>query len=138
MMIQTPAGPVAVWNVHFYPPFMYPVDVHDQQLAALIGDIETTTNPLIVAGDFNVTDQSDAYQQLNAYLNNAHERAGWGFGFSFPAAPHKKGLPIAPGPIYRLDHVFYNRHFVAYHAATLTQSGGSDHLPVIAELQLSR
>jgi vancomycin resistance protein VanJ len=137
IVVETPAGSMAVWNVHFYPPFMYPPQVHDRQVDALVVDIAAIDRPLIVAGDFNVTDQSATYRLINHYLHNAHRSAGWGFGFTFPARPHTKGLPLITGPIYRIDHVFYNHHFVAYHARTLTTSAGSDHLPIVAELSLA-
>lgn len=138
MILKTPVGPIAIWNVHFYPPFMYPIEQHDRQTVALVQDIAAVNSPLIVAGDFNVTDQSAGYRLINKYLHNAHWDVGWGLGFSFPALPYTKGLPIAPGPALRLDHIFYNNHFIARRAETLHTSGGSDHLPIIAELSLVR
>ncbi len=139
MMIKTPFGPIALWNVHFYPPFMYPAEIHDQQTAAFVGDVAgMTDNPLIVVGDFNVTDQSEAYRTINRYLKNARWKIGWGFGFTFPARPHAKGLPVATGPLYRLDHIFYSDHFIVRRAETLLTAGGSDHLPILAQLSLDR
>jgi endonuclease/exonuclease/phosphatase (EEP) superfamily protein YafD len=38
----------------------------------------------------------------------------------------------------RIDHIFYSDHFFAHTAGTLPTSGGSDHLPVVAELSLVR
>jgi endonuclease/exonuclease/phosphatase family metal-dependent hydrolase len=87
-----------------------------------------------VGGDFNTTDQSEGYHLLAQHLKNAHWEAGWGFGFSFPAnQPRFKRIPILT-PVVRIDHIFYSSHFLAHSATTLSDSGGSDHLPVIAEL----
>jgi endonuclease/exonuclease/phosphatase (EEP) superfamily protein YafD len=132
--VETPAGPMAIWNVHPIPPFRDLPQGHDEQVAALVADIAQTDGPLIVAGDFNATDQSATYRAINRYLNNAHQQAGWGFGFTFPAPPYTKGLPFYPGLLYRIDHIFYSDHFAAYDARTLTKSAGSDHLPIVAEL----
>jgi hypothetical protein len=134
--VETPAGPMAIWNVHLIPPFRGLPQWHDQQVAALVADIAGTDGPLIMAGDFNATDQSATYRAINRYLNNAHREAGWGFGFTFPAPPYTKGLPFYPGLLYRIDHIFYSDHFVAYDARTLAISAGSDHLPIMADLWL--
>jgi endonuclease/exonuclease/phosphatase family metal-dependent hydrolase len=73
---------------------------------------------------------------INRNLQNAHRQAGWGFGFTFPAhAPRLKGVPILT-PIVRIDHIFHDSHFFTRDAYTLQTAGGSDHLPVAAELIL--
>jgi endonuclease/exonuclease/phosphatase (EEP) superfamily protein YafD len=36
----------------------------------------------------------------------------------------------------RIDHLFYNDSLLAYNAATLSDSGQSDHLPIVAEFIL--
>jgi vancomycin resistance protein VanJ len=136
VMVATPGGPIAVWNVHPNTPLSWPRQYW--QLSALTDDIATTDGPLIVGGDFNTTDQSETYQLINQYLQNAHWEAGWGFGFTFPAhQPRFREIPILT-PVIRIDHIFYSPHFFAHNARTLTESGGSDHLPVTAELSWVR
>ena len=103
-------------------------------MTILVNDIAASTAPLIVGGDFNTTEQSENYRLINQYLANAHWEAGWGFGFSFPAHnPHYNHIPVIT-PMVRIDHIFYSNHFFARSAQTLATSGGSDHLPVTAEL----
>ncbi|MBE7467571.1 MAG: hypothetical protein DPW09_35635 [Anaerolineae bacterium] len=132
VIAETPVGPIAVWNVH--PNTPHPWARQYQQITGLVEDIAATPGPLIVGGDFNTTDQSEAYQLVGQYLNNAHWEAGWGFGFSFPAhRPRFREVPIVT-PVIRIDHIFYSPHFSAHSARTLEDSGGSDHLPVVAEL----
>lgn len=139
VLVETPAGPVAVWNIHPFPPFRFAPHLHDQQAAALVEDIAMADYPLIVAGDFNATDQSATYRAVNEYLYNAHWEAGWGFGFTFPAPPHiPPESPIDTGLLYRIDHIFYSNHFMALDAQTLTSSAGSDHLPVTAILSFAK
>lgn len=132
--LTTPAGRIAVWNLH--PNVPQPWTRHFQQLSALTEDIAQIGEPLIVGGDFNTTDHSETYELVNQYLENAHWEAGWGFGFTFPAhQPRFKSIPILT-PLLRIDHIFYSPHFTAHHARTLSESGGSDHFPVVAELTL--
>ncbi|MEW5958992.1 MAG: endonuclease/exonuclease/phosphatase family protein [Chloroflexota bacterium] len=134
VLANTPAGPVAVWNVHTSQPL--PWFWQYRQIAALAADIAAVDTPLIVAGDFNTTDQSETYRLINEHLGNAHWDAGWGFGFSFPAQIRQvKKIPLVT-PLVRIDHIFYSRHFFAYQARTLADSGGSDHLPVVTQLSL--
>jgi vancomycin resistance protein VanJ len=133
-VVDTPDGPMAVWNVHPHAPLAWSRQY--QQISALAEEIAAVDGPLIVGGDFNTTDQAETYRLVNQHLNNAHWQAGWGFGFTFPAhTPRFKRVPIIT-PLVRIDHIFYSDHFFARHAGTLSTSGGSDHLPVVAELSL--
>ena len=131
--VDIPSGPITVWNVHANAPVGSWRSQY-RQMSALVQAIAKVDGPLIVGGDFNTTDQSETYQLISHYLNNAHWQAGWGFGFSFPAhAPHFRGVPIIT-PMVRIDHIFYSHHFYARSASTLSDAGGSDHFPVIAVL----
>ncbi len=134
--IDTPTGPITVWNIHFSTPNNWDDQIY--QATALAQDILATSGPLIVGGDFNTTDQSEVYRLINRQLQNAHWQAGWGFGFSFPARikPNKK-IPI-PLALIRIDHIFYSPHFYVNKAGTLSTAGGSDHAPIIAEFILTR
>lgn len=135
VLVETPAASIAVWNVHPIPPFIIPPEKYDAYISGLVTDISKAKGPLIVAGDFNATDQSESYRKINDYLANAHWEVGWGFGFTYPAPPYTlSDLPFATGPVWRIDHIFHSQEFVATHAQTLTTAGGSDHFPIVAEL----
>lgn len=132
--INTPDSPLKVWNVH--PNTPHPWRRQQQQISALVNDIAAERGPLIVGGDFNTTYHSELYRLVDSHLNNAQWEAGWGLGFTFPAhAPRVKKVPVLL-PMIRIDHIFYSRHFFAHSARTLTEAGGSDHLPIVAELSL--
>jgi endonuclease/exonuclease/phosphatase (EEP) superfamily protein YafD len=135
--LETPAGPVTVWNVHANLPL--PWSRQYRQLSALAQEIAGVTGPLIVGGDFNTTDQSETYRLITQHLDNAHWEAGWGFGFSFPTSTLRfvKGVPV-PVAVVRIDHIFYNESLLARYARTLEQAGGSDHFPVVATLALGQ
>ena len=55
-----------------------------RELLALAGGEEI---PTIVAGDFNLSDTSQAYSWLGDVLHDSHRAAGWGLGLTFPASP---------------------------------------------------
>ncbi len=132
--VATPQGSIQVWNIHAPQPI--PWSRQYRQLARMVTSIAEVDEPLIVGGDFNTTDQSEIYRLINLHLENAHWQAGWGFGFTFPAHnPKVKRVPV-PVPLVRIDHIFYSRHFYPRSARTLAESGGSDHLPVVAKLSL--
>ena len=99
-------------------------------------DIVEEAAPLILGGDFNTTDQSQTYRLFDHVLRNAHWQAGWGFGFTYPTTEVKFLRKIYFPPLVRIDHIFYSKHFAAKRAVTLSDSGGSDHFPIIAELIL--
>jgi endonuclease/exonuclease/phosphatase (EEP) superfamily protein YafD len=137
VLIKTPSGPIAVWNVHPIPPFLVPPEQYDAQISALAADISEAKGPLIVAGDFNTTDQSAAYRRINHYLQDAYWEAGWGFGFSYPAPPYTfMDTKLQTGPLWRIDYIFHSQEFIVTSAHTLRTSGGSDHFPVVAELSI--
>ena len=105
-----------------------------QQLSRLLAeDIIPANGPVILGGDFNTTHQTQIYRLVNQHLQNAHWEAGWGFGFTFPFPVRRIRGKYPLLPLVRIDHIFYNDYFFAHNAGTLTESGGSDHLPVVAE-----
>jgi vancomycin resistance protein VanJ len=137
ILIETPAGSIAIWNVHPIPPFLIPPAQYDAQISALVADISQTKGPLIVAGDFNATDQSEAYRSISRYLVDSYWEAGRGFGFSYPAPPYTfMDLGLQTGPLWRIDHIFHSQGFIATSTYIVKTSGGSDHLPIVAVLSL--
>lgn len=101
-------------------------DIHD-----LLARIERLEDPLVVIGDFNLTDQQIMYAPLTSRLKDAHRESGWGMGFTFSRFP-SVGLPM-----WRIDFVFYSPDLEA-RSATTGDYGGSDHRPMIAELSFNK
>ena len=137
LIIKAPQGLAAVWNIHPIPPFLIPPQEYDAQMSALVADIAREKGPLIVAGDLNATDQSEAYRKINQYLIDGYWETGWGVGFSYPAPPYTfmdSGLQM--GPIWRIDHIFHSSEFTATDAYIVKDAGGSDHFPIVVVLSL--
>jgi endonuclease/exonuclease/phosphatase (EEP) superfamily protein YafD len=98
-----------------------------------------TGEHVVVAGDLNLTDQTAEYRRLlGVGLVDAHRQVGWGFGHTFPA---RRTIRVAmqpvniPLPLLRIDYVLSSSS-VTPRSVQVAASGGSDHLPVIAELAL--
>ncbi|MFN8374378.1 MAG: endonuclease/exonuclease/phosphatase family protein [Anaerolineae bacterium] len=85
------------------------------------------TNPMLIVGDFNTTDQSAIYESFASVYSDSFLEVGSGFGLTFPS-----NLPLA-----RLDYIFHTEAFTALDAEVWESSGGSDHYPVFARLELA-
>jgi len=114
----------------------------DREVADLLARIADETDPVIMAGDFNLTDLSDAYEQIRLLMADAYRSVGYGMGFTFPSGA-SVGSYIRAGGLFdqlaiplmlRLDYVFYDAHFQAIDAQVIARSGGSDHRPLWVEL----
>lgn len=137
-LLRTSAGPVTVYNVHFLRTVWRRShgwkQMHDEISTLIWHEIATISGPVIMGGDFNMTDQTQTYRMISKVLRNAHWEAGTGFGFTFPSTSRRIKKMLTLPPIVRIDHLFYNDYLQALSARTLERSGGSDHLPIVAEL----
>lgn len=131
------------FNVHLkaprlhVPAFRYDAAVRERELDELDARVARMSEPLIVSGDFNMTDRSPGYRRLTRLLRDAYRDAGRAPGWTFPNPP-RRGLlrvPLWPVPfaIIRIDYIFHSAHFVAKRAR-VGDGDGSDHRPVIATL----
>jgi endonuclease/exonuclease/phosphatase (EEP) superfamily protein YafD len=153
-VIEVQGQQVAVYNIHLYTPMSdtpqiaLPMDnpylnmvlkydhtARNGQIRRLIERLEGEPLPYIVAGDFNMSDQTDVYQDLAALMNDSFREAGAGLGTSWPAV-QAIGLPGLLPPLVRIDYIWHSDNFQALQA----EQGpylGSDHLPLSAALSLS-
>ena len=130
--IETFFGPITVINVHI---FNFPWQRRHRQLIELVKeDIAKIQGPIILGGDLNTNDQSEAYRITERYLENAHRESGCGLGFTFPSQDSGFRIGRILSALIRIDHIFYSDHFYSRNSKTLNESGGSDHYPVVAEL----
>jgi endonuclease/exonuclease/phosphatase family metal-dependent hydrolase len=112
------------------------VQLREQELESWMEWVEQQADPVIAAGDFNLTDQNAGYGLVAEQLNDAHRRAGWGWGHTWQAFRSEyAGLPL-PSRLLRLDYVWYSDHWQVTDAWVGDWDGQSDHLPVFAILIL--
>ena len=132
---------IGMINIHLSAPKFslrrYDPSRRDREARVLAGRMEQVPDPLIVAGDFNMTPRSLGYLLLTARLRDAYREAGIGSGRTFPHAPRVGRIPMplwpAPFPVIRIDYIFHSSDLQA-RRTRVGQGDGSDHLPVIAEL----
>jgi endonuclease/exonuclease/phosphatase (EEP) superfamily protein YafD len=96
--------------------------------------------PVIVAGDFNLSELSDGYRCLGGRLTDAYRAVGRGYGFTWPGDVFQQGRFSGLRRQFlqsRIDYVFHSDHFRPAGAATLRVRSGSDHWPVLAWLRQS-
>ncbi|WP_051313176.1 endonuclease/exonuclease/phosphatase family protein [Sporocytophaga myxococcoides] len=97
-------------------------EIRSTQVKKLNTFIDSTSIPLIVAGDFNETPYSFVYQNMKDKLNNAFEEKGNGFGFTF--LPNKAFL--------RIDHQFFEPQKLSIkNFKTFDTIRISDHVPIL-------
>jgi len=96
-----------------------------QQLLAALKDIK---GPLIVVGDFNDIPSGPAYQLMRTQFNDAWaESRAQEDGFSYPADKPSK----------RIDYIFFrSADRVRSKRAWIIQTLASDHVPVVADLEI--
>jgi endonuclease/exonuclease/phosphatase (EEP) superfamily protein YafD len=112
-----------------------------EEIQELITRIKQESLPVIVAGDFNLTDQSQDYHKLAQLLQDSFKKSGWGFGFTWPtnwainnwikSSKWKLSLPL-----FRIDYLWHSNHWQTQ-SSRVIPSKISAHLPVISKLQLT-
>ena len=127
---QINGNPLTLVATHPLPPIgsRY-LQRRDNQLAHIAAYLSDITHHKILVGDLNVSMWSDAYRQLetDAKLSNARQ----GFGL-YPTWPAQWPLAIAAIPI---DHVMISTQ-LRVKGFTTGPNIGSDHLPVIADIDI--
>lgn len=129
---------ITVLNVHPVAPaarwFGIESTLRSQEIGYALDLAVQVTDPLLLVGDFNITDQTEDYARIAARYGDAFRTSGLGFGASFPNFTRFAYSLRWLSPIIRIDYVFYDAHWEAVSAYTVGDHGGSDHYPVLAEL----
>lgn len=90
---------------------------------ALAAAVRQTPGPVLLAGDFNTTEESPIFRTAWAGYNDAFSVAGFGFGTTY--ALHRTWL--------RIDHILYDPSWQC-HTSYTSDDIGSGHRAVFAEL----
>ena len=99
---------------------------HEQEWKEeLLPLIQSTTVPLVVAGDFNDTPASYIYQQAADYLSDPYVEQGRGFGTTY------HGL----FPAFRIDYILHSHGLEALSYKRIS-TPISDHYPIVADLRI--
>lgn len=106
------------------------------EVEALIRRLQSEPYPYVIGGDFNTSDQSPTYQSLAAHMRDSFREAGRGFGASWPVSPARGLFALLP-PVIRIDYLWHSPSLRAL-SAWRGQPAGSDHLPMLAVIELPR
>jgi endonuclease/exonuclease/phosphatase family metal-dependent hydrolase len=105
--------------------------MRDTTLNALLHTAQTAQHPLLIMGDFNMSDLSSDYQHLSDHLQDGWRGVGYGLGFT---APNIRLLP----PYARVDYVWHSgplqggtRANTANHVRGSSTAGGGLHAVVM-------
>ena len=153
VVIDVEGQQVVVYNVHpthpgmVEPEFFNP-SFRQREIEDLLDRIQSETLPVIMIGDFNLTDLSNDYNKISAQLTDTHREVGQGLGHTFPdfresfVIDSMEVIPDSfpshlPTPLLmRLDYVFHSEEFTGVTAYVYHTSGGSDHRPLVVTLAL--
>lgn len=141
---------LAVYATHFVLPFYLADDLamlsvwdmlgfvlgydetrRNQQIRNTLARLRDEPLPHIIAGDFNMSDASLIYHELDTQLIDAFRYAGAGAGRTWPVA-EAVGLPRVIPPLLRIDYVWHSDALRAV-SARVGAPLSSDHLPLVVE-----
>ena len=144
--LEIDGSPLVLYNTHPSHPFrlregqLFDVQPHRREVDEVLRRAADDTGALIIAGDFNMTDQVDDYSRLAQRFHDAYREVGWGLGLTFPdfsaASAQPVDMPVLTiigRPVARLDFIFHSEAVQALAVRVWSTSGGSDHRPVLAE-----
>lgn len=129
---------ITLFNVHPIHPlrgFRFDGEARAMEVNDVLRRTETITTPLLIVGDFNMTNLSDDYARVTDRYGDTYEQVGWGMGFGFPNFANAFHIRFIP-PLARIDYIFHDTHFQPVEIYVGNDSAGSDHFPVYATLAL--
>ncbi len=92
----------------------------------LIDALDETKSPLIVLGDFNDEPNGSSYLEMLKRFTDAWTFEGSQDGLTYPSDK----------PVKRIDYIFHDRFFRTLRA-WIPKTEASDHLPLVADLELT-
>ena len=93
----------------------------------LLDALKGVTTPLVIAGDFNDEPRGSSYKLMLKQFNDAWPQ-GAADGLTYPADK----------PVKRIDYIFLRGGNLRVRRAWIPQTLASDHLPLVADLELGR
>ena len=105
----------------------------ERLLNHLMNRISQESVPVIIAGDFNMTDFGKQYEQVSAEITDTFAAAGRGYGHTVPGK--STHLFALYQPWLRLDYVWVSEHWLVHHAESEPERQ-SQHRAVFSKLTL--
>ncbi|MEM9775321.1 MAG: endonuclease/exonuclease/phosphatase family protein [Chloroflexota bacterium] len=156
-VIDWEGQPIHVYSVHLLPPPLRWYDARHLDLPPelnmdylprglnewqqkketnfLINHAGTIQDPVIIMGDFNMSDQSESYALLRNHFRDAYRDGGWGLGFTFPNETTVRGIRVSV-PLIRIDYIFYTHQLDIIESDVLCFPQRSDHCGITSSFAL--
>jgi endonuclease/exonuclease/phosphatase (EEP) superfamily protein YafD len=141
-VIEIDGSPFVLYNVHLAMPLTqnesiplplrYDSTQRDLQIRELLARAPEETLPVLITGDFNMSEFSPVYDTIRAEFTDVYRASSWGIGATWPGGASEEWTTPLPRLI-RLDYVWYSTNFRAL-SAYVGPAMGSDHLPLIVTL----
>jgi endonuclease/exonuclease/phosphatase family metal-dependent hydrolase len=101
----------------------------------ILGIMAKSSFPKIITGDFNAGPDHLQIKRLENHYSDAFLKMGKGNAYTYPAPHEHDGVHLKP--VTRIDYIFTDQNLEPEQAAVI-ETSVSDHLPITAELVLSR
>lgn len=125
---------IVIYVAHPPAPTISSSAVRDEQINFIFQQSLKETSPLILVGDFNMSDWSQPYQQITSRYQDSFFVSGWGLAGTWPDFTTVDFPLNLLRPLTRIDYIFYDAHWVAIEANVWPDAMGSDHRPIMATL----
>ena len=103
------------------------------EIEILNRQLRQANEPFLLLCDCNMADTSEAYAQLSTFARDSFRAVGWGLGHTIPVNLGVVSVPAGQ----RVDYIWHSDDFTAQETIVGSDAGSSDHLPLIAKLQLA-
>jgi endonuclease/exonuclease/phosphatase (EEP) superfamily protein YafD len=105
-------------------------EAQNHQTEILWEELHSEPGTVIIGCDCNSKQTSSSYRLLDEWLDSAAYQVGWRVpGVSLPGAKQDTSLE-------RIDFIWYRGELEPFGAFEIQDSGGSDHLPILAFFEL--
>ena len=139
-IVDIEGQPLFLFNVHLWPTgtldkeqFARALMIQEEQAQELNTLISESEIPVLVVGDFNSSPTNETHAILDQELDDAWRQVGFGPGFTFPApGTFNSWVPR----FLRIDYFWTKGSITPLKVQVLSQSAGSDHLPLLGEFAI--
>jgi endonuclease/exonuclease/phosphatase family metal-dependent hydrolase len=108
-----------------------PRDSQISALRAFVEPLRVSGEPLLVVGDFNVTEREEAYLDLSSGFTDVQRAVGLGMGATWRPGRYTLGIPVL-----RIDYMFTNTRVEPLNYALDCRKHGSDHCAQIGDFRV--
>ena len=134
LLLDVDGQEVALYNVHLVYPFANNFARRRQDVKELLARMDAERVPVIVGGDFNLTERNIEYGWMTTDYTDAYRSSARGLGWTFAPFGHlcRENIPVCAAA--RIDYFFHSAGLSAASAQVWERTAGSDHYPVRVEL----